>query len=50
MGKPPAYDPVRETEYLVRGSLPDAEEDGTLRLTASTWRRRLGPSRARERA
>ncbi len=37
MGKPPAYDPVRETEYLVRGSLMDAEEDGTLRLTASTW-------------
>ena len=37
MGKPPAYDPVRETEYLVKGSLPDAEEDGTLSLTASTW-------------
>jgi hypothetical protein len=37
MGKPPAYDPVRETEYLVRGSLVDAEEDGTLRFTASTW-------------
>jgi pyruvate phosphate dikinase-like enzyme len=37
MGKPPAYDPVRETEYLVRGSLPEAEEDGTLRLAASTW-------------
>ncbi len=37
MGKPPAYDPVRETEYLVRGSLAEAEEDGTLRLTGSTW-------------
>ncbi|MGE5717323.1 MAG: PEP/pyruvate-binding domain-containing protein [Acidobacteriota bacterium] len=37
MGKPPAYDPVRETEYLVKGSLADAEEDGTLRFTASTW-------------
>jgi hypothetical protein len=37
MGKPPAYDPVRETEYLVRGSLADAEEDGTLCFTASTW-------------
>ena len=37
MGKPPAYDPVRETEYLVQGSLAEAEEDGTLRLTASTW-------------
>jgi hypothetical protein len=37
MGKPPAYDPLRETEYLVRGSLAEADEDGTLRLTASTW-------------
>jgi hypothetical protein len=37
MGKPPAYDPVRETEYLSRSSLMDAEEDGTLRFTASTW-------------
>lgn len=37
MGKPPAYDPVRETEYLVLGSLPEAEEDDTLQLTASTW-------------
>lgn len=37
MGKPPAYDPVRETEYLLKGSIADAEEDGTLRETASTW-------------
>jgi hypothetical protein len=37
MGKPPAYDPVRETEYLVRGSIADAEEDGTLPATSSTW-------------
>ncbi|MGZ6988388.1 MAG: PEP/pyruvate-binding domain-containing protein, partial [Thermoanaerobaculia bacterium] len=37
MGKPPAYDPVRETEYLVKSSLVEAEEDGTLRFTASTW-------------
>ncbi len=37
MGKPPAYDPVRETEYLVKGSLAEAEEDGTLPMTASTW-------------
>jgi hypothetical protein len=37
MGKPPAYDPLHETEYLVRESLALAEEDGTLRLTASTW-------------
>jgi hypothetical protein len=37
MGKPPAYDPVRETEYLVKGSLAEAEDDGTLLLTGSTW-------------
>jgi hypothetical protein len=37
MGKPPAYDPVRETEYLVKGSIVDAEEDGTLQATCSTW-------------
>jgi hypothetical protein len=37
MGKPPAYDPIRETEYLVREGLAVAEEDGTLRLTASTY-------------
>jgi hypothetical protein len=37
MGKPPAYDPVRETEYLVKGSIVEAEEDGTLPMTASTW-------------
>ena len=50
MGKPPAYDPVRETEYLVRGSLVDAEEDGTLRFTASTWDAAVGSSRRRARA
>lgn len=37
MGKPPAYDPVAETEYLVKGSLTDAESDGTLTLVASTF-------------
>ncbi|MGA2624135.1 MAG: PEP/pyruvate-binding domain-containing protein [Bacteroidota bacterium] len=37
MGKPPAYDPIRETEYLVRPSLPEAEQDGTLNLLASTY-------------
>ena len=30
MGRPPAHDPIRETEYLVRGDLRDAERDGTL--------------------
>ena len=37
MGKPPAYDPIAETEYLLRASLAEAEEDGTLRYTASTY-------------
>ncbi len=37
MGRPPAYDPVSETEYLVRASLSDAEADGVLELVASTY-------------
>lgn len=37
MGKPPAYDPTRETEYLVESSLSEAEADGTLGLSASTY-------------
>lgn len=37
MGKPPAYDPLRETEYMVRSSLVDAEADGSLRFVASTF-------------
>ncbi len=37
MGKPPAYDPIRETEYLVRSNLQDAESDGTLEYVASTY-------------
>ena len=37
MGKPPAYDPVEEAEYLVQSPVADAEEDGTLRLVASTY-------------
>jgi hypothetical protein len=37
MGRPPEYDPVAETEYLVQGSLTDAEEDDTLRHVASTY-------------
>lgn len=38
MGKPPAYDPVKETEYLTKGSLVDAEYDNTLKFVASTYR------------
>ena len=37
MGRPPEYDPIAETEYLLRGSLSDAESDGTLRHVASTY-------------
>jgi hypothetical protein len=37
MGRPRAYDPTAETEYLVKGTLADAEFDGTLRLAASTY-------------
>ncbi len=36
-GKPPAWDPVHETEYLVKAGLAEAEEDGTLRPLASTY-------------
>ena len=37
MGKPPAYDPVSETEYLIRATLKDAEADEVLRFQASTF-------------
>jgi hypothetical protein len=37
MGRPPAYDPIAETEYLIRCGLDDAEQDDTLRYTASTY-------------
>lgn len=37
MGKPPAYNPVSETEYLVRANLSDAEGDGALERLASTY-------------
>ena len=37
MGKPPAYDPVSETEYLRLASLSDAEADGVLDLLVSTY-------------
>jgi len=36
MGKPPAPDPTRETEYLVRAGLAEAELDGTLEFLVST--------------
>jgi hypothetical protein len=37
MGKPPAYDPVKETEYLVQAGLAEAEVDETLPYVASTF-------------
>ncbi len=37
MGPAPAYDPIAETEYLVRGSLTDAEDDDVLKPIASTY-------------
>ena len=43
MGKPPAYDPVSEVEYMVYADLKDAEADDTLRFVASTF----DPSRER---
>ena len=37
MGKPPAYDPVSETEYLMTAGLKEAEADDVLRFVASTF-------------
>lgn len=37
MGKPPAYDPVNEVEYMTLGSLRKAEQDEALRYVASTY-------------
>lgn len=37
LGNIPSYDPLREVEYLTHGELSDAEEDGTLVHTASTY-------------
>ena len=37
MGKPAAYDPISETEYMVHASLADAEADDALCLLASTY-------------
>ena len=37
MGTPLVYDPIRETEYLVKENLNTAEKDGTLRHLCSTY-------------
>lgn len=37
MGKPPAYDPINETEFMNEESITVAESDNTLRYVASTY-------------
>jgi hypothetical protein len=37
MGKPPAFDPINEAEYLIKADLQDADYDDTLRYLASTF-------------
>jgi hypothetical protein len=37
LGKPPAFDPTQEAEYLSRCDLNDADYDNTLARTASTY-------------
>jgi len=51
MGKPPAYDPTAETEYLVKADLAAADYDNTLAGVASTYdagRDRLVPGTGAE--
>jgi hypothetical protein len=38
MGSPPEFDPIKETEYMAKFRLAEAEEDGVLRFMASTYR------------
>nr|MBN2276193.1 hypothetical protein [candidate division Zixibacteria bacterium] len=38
MGKPPEHDPIKETEYMVKRTLAEAEYDGVLKYIASTYR------------
>jgi len=37
MGKPPAFDPIHEDEFLIKGSISDAEKDKSLYMIASTY-------------
>ena len=37
LGKPPLYDPLSESEFLIRGNLDDAHYDNTLTYAASTY-------------
>jgi len=38
LGKPPAHDPIRETEYMVEDDLKTAEYDNTIKDLVSTYR------------
>ncbi|MEN8119309.1 MAG: PEP/pyruvate-binding domain-containing protein [Bacteroidota bacterium] len=37
MGKPSQYNPVKETEYMLKNNIEEAESHGTLRYLASTY-------------
>jgi hypothetical protein len=37
LAQPAEYNPTKENEYLVRGELREAEEEGSLRYVCSTW-------------
>lgn len=37
MGKPPEYNPIMETEFLIQESLKEAESDGILKHISSTY-------------
>ncbi|MDA3838857.1 MAG: hypothetical protein PF574_07745 [Candidatus Delongbacteria bacterium] len=37
MGEPSAYDPIKETEYMLKENIHSAEEDNTLQNLASTY-------------
>ena len=37
MGEPPPHDPIKETEHMVHPGLVEAEKDGALRYTVSTY-------------
>ena len=39
MGKPPAFDPIRETEYMSKAPVGEAEKDGILDRLTSTYDR-----------
>ena len=37
MGRPPSYDPIKETEFMLEENITVAEPDDTLRFVASTY-------------